>query len=333
MVPGVADLSETEPHAADPSPAGTAPVTTVLTGSGGLPLAVQDHGGADDAPTVLLVHGYPDDHHVWDLVVPHLLADHRVVTFDVRGAGDSAAPADRSGYRLEHLVADIAIVIAAVSPDRPVHLVGHDWGSIQCWSAVLDADVAARIASYTSMSGPSLEHIARWIAARRRPGAGRWSAAARQAFRSWYIYAFHTPLAPLAWRSGLTRRWPELLRRGDDVRIDESWPGPLLERNAVNGIELYRANMLPALRGSTAAPTPVPVRLIIARRDPFVTPALLEGIEEIAPNLIRRELEVGHWAPRSDPDVIAHEIREQVARTEAATAEIRPDAPVGPAET
>src|SRR5699024_8991335 len=132
-------------------------------GSDGLPLAVQDHGGAENAPTVLLVHGYPDDHHVWDLIVSELIADHRVVTFDVRGTGDSAAPAQRRGYRLHHLIADIEAVTNAVSPSRPVHLVGHDWGSIQGWSAVLDPQVGQRIASYTSMSGPALEHIARWI--------------------------------------------------------------------------------------------------------------------------------------------------------------------------
>jgi len=59
-----------------------------VAGLGGLSLAVQERGRAG-APTVILVHGYPDNHHLWDLVAEHLEADHHVVTYDVRGAGES----------------------------------------------------------------------------------------------------------------------------------------------------------------------------------------------------------------------------------------------------
>jgi len=101
-----------------------------VAGLGGLSLAGQERGRAG-APTVILVHGYPDNHHLWDLVAEHLEADHHVVTYDVRGAGESGVPNGRSGYRMEALVADLVAVADAVSPDRPVHLVAHDWGSIQ----------------------------------------------------------------------------------------------------------------------------------------------------------------------------------------------------------
>jgi len=303
-------MGEDAPQAGDPE-------DRIIDGSGGIRLAVQDHGGPDGAPTIVLVHGYPDDHHVWDLVVPHLLARHHVVTYDVRGAGASAAPTATAGYRLHHLVADLVAVADATSPGRPVHVVGHDWGSIQSWSAVLDPAAATRIASYTSQSGPALEHVARWTAARRRPGGRRWSQALRQAVSSWYIYAFHTPLAPLAWRHGLARRWPVLLRRSEGVPTDATWPGPGLTRDAVNGIGLYRANMFRSLRRVTDARTDVPVQLVIARRDAFVTPGLLDGIEELAPDLVRVELDAPHWAPRKQPGRLATLIAEHVERVEA----------------
>src|SRR5689334_4453384 len=92
--------------------------------------------GDDRGPTVVLVHGFPDNQHVWDPVVAMLAPDHHVVTYDVRGAGGSTAPATRSGYRMSKLVGDLAAVIDHVRPDGgPVHLVGHDWGSIQSWAA------------------------------------------------------------------------------------------------------------------------------------------------------------------------------------------------------
>ena len=46
------------------------------------------------APTVILVHGYPDSQVVWEPVADRLAEQHglRVITYDVRGAGHSTAP-------------------------------------------------------------------------------------------------------------------------------------------------------------------------------------------------------------------------------------------------
>lgn len=150
-------------------------VRRTVGGSGGLALAVFEQG-SEPGPVVLAVHGYPDDHHVWDPVVERLRPDHHVVTYDVRGSGASGVPDGRSGYRMDALVSDLMAVADAVSPDRPVHLVGHDWGSIQGWAAVTDPRAAPRFTSYTSMSGPSLDHVAAWVRVRLLPGDGRWSA-------------------------------------------------------------------------------------------------------------------------------------------------------------
>src|SRR5689334_14547632 len=129
----------------------------------GVRLAVHERGDPEAAP-VVAVHGYPDDHRVWDGVAEDLAADHRFLTYDVRGAGASDAPPTPAGYRIDRLVTDLGAVLAAVSPDRPVHLVGHDWGAIQAWPGVTDPAFASRVASFTSISGPCLDHIAAWFA-------------------------------------------------------------------------------------------------------------------------------------------------------------------------
>jgi pimeloyl-ACP methyl ester carboxylesterase len=67
--------------------------------SGGLRLAVREEGPAD-GPTVLLVHGYPDNSSVWDGVAARLAERFRVVRFDLRGHGGSDEPAGRDGYRI-----------------------------------------------------------------------------------------------------------------------------------------------------------------------------------------------------------------------------------------
>jgi pimeloyl-ACP methyl ester carboxylesterase len=128
-----------------------------VTGAGGVELAVYE-AGDPAAPTVVLVHGYPDNAEMWQPVVDHLADRFHVVTYDTRGAGVSDAPNTTADYRLGLLVEDLAAVADATSPDRPVHLAGHDWGSVQAWEAVTTDRMAGRIASYTSMSGPCLDH-------------------------------------------------------------------------------------------------------------------------------------------------------------------------------
>ena len=143
---------------------------TRVTATDGLELAVFERGDAAH-PTIVLVHGYPDTSAVWTPVADDLAADHHVVTYDVRGAGASGVPHATAGYALEQLTRDLEAVIRATSPDRAVHVVGHDWGSIQSWEAVTtlepaDGECAGLIASFTSMSGPSLDHVAAWLRSR-----------------------------------------------------------------------------------------------------------------------------------------------------------------------
>lgn len=290
-----------------------------VTGSGGVRLAVWEQGDRD-APTVVFIHGYPDSHSVWDLVVDRLVADHHIVTYDVRGAGESDAPRRRGDYHLDHLVGDIDAVIDATAGDGQVHLVAHDWGSIQAWSAVLHPPVAERVASFTSMSGPGVAVVSEWIRNRLRPGDDRWRDLSRQALRSWYILAFQNPLAPLAWRAGLARTWPWFINTIEGVPTDERWPSPSIASDASNGVKLYQENLSPLPRPGHrrpgppqgvdyAATTDVPVQLVVATDDSYVTPELLDDAHHVAPNLTRVRIPGGHWLPRTSPVELSELIR------------------------
>lgn len=289
----------------------------------GLRLTTWEAGAAPDsgAPVVVFVHGYPEQHGVWDLVARELAADHRLVCYDVRGAGVSETPADRAGWLLERLLDDLALVIREVGGGGPVHLVGHDWGSIQGWSFVLHPGYRRLVASFTSMSGPSLHHVERrvrrWFAA----GPRGWATACRQGVASLYIAFFQTPLAPWVWRRLLAPRWAAIVAQ-EGARTDAGWPAATLAEDAARGVELYRAHrraMLPPFRADRlppiSAPTDVPVRLLVATDDRSVRPALLDGLEELAVSVTREAMTGGHWLPRSRPAEVAAAIR---AQTEAA---------------
>src|SRR5699024_12354883 len=83
-----------------------------------------------------LLHGYPDNHLVWQGVAERLAKQYYVVSYDVRGAGGSSKPKGRKNYTFDLLDADFSAVVNALLPSRSFHLAGHDWGSIQGWEFV-----------------------------------------------------------------------------------------------------------------------------------------------------------------------------------------------------
>lgn len=259
---------------------------------------------------VLFVHGYPDTHRLWDPVVQRLDDRFRCLAYDVRGAGESGAPSEQSAYRVAHLVNDLVAVMDALSPDEPVHLVAHDWGSVQAWDAVVRADsdprLIGRIASFTSISGPCLQHIAAFSQSARHAGWGRASgglakkrAALSQLRHSWYVYAFRLPRVP---ERVLRRRSTRLVGSRHDQRFHF---GPTLPDDSVNGLNLYRANVGHGDRVPGGAHTDVPVQLVVPLRDKYVTPALTQNVGRFASDLTRVEIDAGHWVMRSRPDEVA----------------------------
>jgi pimeloyl-ACP methyl ester carboxylesterase len=275
--------------------------------SGDVRLAVREYG-EPTAPTVVAVHGYPDNQRMWVPVAERLQRDFHVVTYDVRGAGDSEAPRGRSSYASERLVDDLVAVMDATAPDRPVHLVGHDWGSLQLWDAVTteqsDPRLRGRLASYTSMSGPCLDHMAHFV--RTAPNDVR----RRQAKQSWYVNFFQVPVLPdLTWRLLHRVIGAQMARREGLPR--SAW-GPELGRDGDHGLDLYRANILPRLRSPRAGTTEVPVQVVVARQDPFMSPETIDALDldRFLATWRRVDVDSGHWLPRKDPDLVARLVSE-----------------------
>ncbi|GAA2315258.1 SDR family oxidoreductase [Streptomyces kunmingensis] len=289
--------------------------------TGGVELCVVELGDTT-RPTVVLVHGYPDSKEVWSEVATRLADRFHVVLYDVRGHGRSTAPSPlRGGFTLEKLTDDFVAVIDAVSPDRPVHVVGHDWGSVQSWEFVTVSRTEGRIASFTSMSGPSLDHFGHWIKQRmKRPTPRKVGQLLGQGAKSWYVYMLHTPVLPeLAWRGPLGKRWPKILERVERIPAGD-YPTASLPSDAAHGAWLYRDNVRARLRRPREdAYAHAPVQLITPLGDAFLSPRLYDRLEQWAPQLTRRSLPAKHWVPRTRPDqltawigefVTAHEERE-----------------------
>ncbi len=103
---------------------------------GEVTLAVDDRGGGDATPLVL-VHGFTGGRIDFVDVIDDLAADRRVVAWDHRGHSDSTNTHDRAGYTFDSLVADAVGALDALDLDR-VHLLGHSMGGVVAQRLVLE---------------------------------------------------------------------------------------------------------------------------------------------------------------------------------------------------
>jgi len=88
-------------------------------------------------PLVILVHGWPESWYSWRHQLPALAdAGYRAVAPDMRGYGKSDKPKDVESYDIHHVTADI-VGIVDVLGEKSALLVGHDWGAIVAWHAML----------------------------------------------------------------------------------------------------------------------------------------------------------------------------------------------------
>ncbi|HEY2134365.1 MAG TPA: alpha/beta fold hydrolase [Xanthobacteraceae bacterium] len=112
--------------------------------------------GPDDAPLVLLLHGFAESFHMWRAQMPALAAaGYRAVAPSQRGYAAGARPPTRdpANYGFDLLMADAMNVVAACGhADRRFHLVGHDWGGSIAWG-IADRH-PDRLATLTVLSRP-----------------------------------------------------------------------------------------------------------------------------------------------------------------------------------
>src|SRR2546421_12449104 len=95
-----------------------------------------------DGPLVVLCHGWPELSYSWRHQIPALAAaGFRVVAPDMRGFGQTSAPAEVNAYSIFDNVGDMVALVAALGEKRAM-VVGHDWGAPVAWQcAMFRADI------------------------------------------------------------------------------------------------------------------------------------------------------------------------------------------------
>lgn len=248
---------------------------------------------------VLLIHGFPDALSQWRGVAPLLRqAGFKTIAFDVRGFGQSDAPAGRDSYAIARIVADIAALLDALGETQPVHVIGHDWGALLAWAFALAHP--ARVRSLVAVSVGHPQAYAR--------------AGLMQKLKGWYTLVFQLPWLPeamLLCRGGAgIRRWiPEHPALGEVV-ADMARPGRLTA-----GINLYRRNMARVLFGRWPR-CRVPVLGLWSDGDKFLATDQMTDSRKLCDGgwEYRQLAGCGHWIPLEQPQWLAQQAIGWMAR-------------------
>ena len=85
--------------------------------------------GPEDAPPVVLIHGWTCALRFWRRQIRDLMPDHRVIAYDLRGHGRSGTP-DGGDWSPDALADDLQAVLDACLFGRKALLVGHSLGAM-----------------------------------------------------------------------------------------------------------------------------------------------------------------------------------------------------------
>ena len=90
--------------------------------------------GAEDAPLIVFVHGWPELSISWRHQLRCFGAlGFRAVAPDMRGYGRSSVYTRYEDYAVEHLVKDMLDLLDTLGVEKAIWA-GHDWGSSVVWN-------------------------------------------------------------------------------------------------------------------------------------------------------------------------------------------------------
>ena len=254
-------------------------------------------------PGIVLLHGFPDNHHLYDRVLPYLRGRH-VVAFDFLGWGDSDKPRNYD-YTADAQTRELESVIRALGLDRVI-LVAHDASGPPAidW-ALAHPDQVERLVLLNTyycrmdslrppeaiwlFSTPVVRPVARWVARRFHD----------QVFRRMYFWqvgrffrdpAVRDEFLPLLYEQ--FERRPSAHRAffalNEDLR-------PTLRERAHRRKDLLRFER--------------PVRILFGNADPYLNSDVARDISHLFPRAELRFVEgARHFVQMDEPRRVAQEI-------------------------
>ena len=282
----------------------------------GININVEVHG-PDDAPTVVLIHGWTCSIRFWDPVI-NLLPDLRVVAYDQRGHGGSDLPG-HGHYSVQALVDDLdAVLTKTLAPHQTAILAGHSMGGMTIMAAALSESVMERTSAavLASTGFANLTQGARIVPfAAKSPRLGAYLQ--RRILHSPLPLGRVTPLAIAALKYGTLSPTATKEVATATAAIVHACPR---QSRAKWGHVLATLDLAAGVHALT-----VPTTVLVGTRDRLTPPPHAHAIAAALPNCqgLTELPNVGHMTPLEVPDTVAALIRSHLPAPTPST----PDAP------
>jgi pimeloyl-ACP methyl ester carboxylesterase len=258
------------------------------------------HWGPQDPSPILLLHGWMDCGAGWQLLVDQLPDDWPLVAVDWPGYGRSARRAERYWFA-DHL-AELDWLVGALSPDRPVRLIGHSMGGTiaSIYAGVRPARVAW-LANLEGFGMPELPHaqfpghVESWLDALKAPPSARrypeLEALALALQRA-------NPRLPLAHARYLARAWTREVDGGFEILADPRQQLPTPIRYARADLEACWARVR------------APLLLLYGAESDYmqraIGPDALQRLHALMPSMRAGSIaDAGHLLPHEQPAQVA----------------------------
>ena len=274
--------------------------------------------GPEDAPAVILLHGFPESHRTWREVTPRLEDSFRLIMPDQRGFAGSDRPLDVAEYETDTLIGDI-FALADTLGLESFALVGHDWGGAIAWPAALRND--PRLTKLAIINAPHPVIFQKSLIDR-----------ADQRAASQYINWFRMPAAENVIEAmGYDAFFQKTFAGHVDLaKVPEAEKQQYLAEWSQAGgmtsmLNWYRATKLVVPPTGVTVPVPdwllrafptikVPTLVIWGMKDLALLPLQLEGLDELVDDLRIVQLpDAGHFAPWEAGEQVAAALRDFLA--------------------
>ena len=279
--------------------------------------------GPEDAPPVIMLHGFPESHRTWRGLVPLLEDGFRLVMPDQRGFAASDRPQEVEAYQADTLIDDIFALAEALAIES-FALVGHDWGGAISWPAALRRD--PRLTRLAIINAPHPVIFQKSLI----EGADQRAA-------SQYISAFRSKLFEKGVESmGYDALFDKSFSRHVDMAIipDEERAQYIADWSQPGGmtamLNWYRASKVMVPPPGVTLPLPdwvlgafphveVPTLVIWGMQDKALLPLQLDGLDRLVDDLrIVRIEDAGHFVPWEKPEAVAAALKPFLAEASGA---------------
>ncbi|MER6621431.1 alpha/beta hydrolase [Streptomyces sp. NPDC000931] len=280
------------------APPAAARELTALSADGAR-LHVEVHG-PEEAPAVVLAHGWTCSTAFWAAQIRELAADHRVIAYDQRGHGRTpASPACSTDVLADDLE---AVLTATLAPGEQAVVAGHSMGGMTVMAAATRPAFRAHVAAVLLCSTGSSRLVAESTVVPMRAGRARTRLTG-------HILGSRAPLGPV---TPLARRILKYATMGPAsapdmveacARIVHACPRAVRHAwsHVLHGLDLDHG--LAELR--------VPVEIVAGGADRLTPPVHARSLAAALPNCLGvTELPgIGHMTPVEAPDLVTGKIR------------------------